>query len=153
MFATAEAFSVSFRWRFSRTLLLRTKHKKMASCRQIDINHCAECHQLDKANIFNCRWLQFNFCKITCLKQFYAKIVVACDLCERKFDQNNRVHVRDDVPIGNSYTFICEECLGRRSALATHCHYCTKRCYRGFDAQLMTTTGSTLITHSLMLLQ
>lgn len=128
----------------------------MANGRQININYCAECHQLDKANIFNCRWLQFNFCTITCLKQFHAKIVVACDLCERTFDQNTRVHVQDDVPkhvAGNSYKFICEECLDRRAPLATYCHYCTKRCYKGFGAQLMTTTGSTLLHYAFTLQQ
>lgn len=117
---------------------------------QIKLNYCAECRQIDKENIFNCRWLQFTFCTLTCLKQFYAKIVIACDLCERAFDQNNRVHVRDDVPkhVENSYTFICDECLVGRSALATLCHYCTNICYKGFGAQLMTTTGSNLISPS-----
>lgn len=116
------------------------------ACQQIEMNYCAECHQLDKANIFNCRWLQFNFCTISCLKRFHAKIVIACDLCEQNFDRNKRVHVRDDVSkqVENSYTFICDACLQRRSALATHCHYCTKRCYKEFGAQLMTTSGLTL---------
>lgn len=118
--------------------------------RQINLNYCAECQQIDKANIFNCRWLQFDFCALTCLKQFYAKIVIACDLCERKFDQNNRVHVRDDVPnhLQNSYAFICDECFDRRSVLATRCHYCTKVCYKGFGAQLITATGSIYFSHS-----
>lgn len=117
--------------------------------RQINLNFCAECRQIDKANIFNCRWLQFSFCCLNCLKQFYAKIVIACDLCERKFGQENRVHVRADVPkhVGNSYTFICDGCLDRRAAFATRCHHCTKICYVGSGAQLITTTGTILIMH------
>lgn len=111
--------------------------------RQINLNYCAECHQIDKANISNCRWLQFNFCTLTCLKRFHAKIVVECDLCKQKFNHNNRVHVRDDVlnHIDNSHTFICDQCFDGRSALAAHCHYCTKICYKGFGAQLITATG------------
>lgn len=115
---------------------------KMA-CQKINLNYCAECHQIDKANISNCAFLQFNFCTLTCLKCFNAKIVVDCDLCKQKFNHNNRIHVRDDVSkdAGNSYIFICDQCFERRSTLATRCHYCTNVCYKGFGAQLMTATG------------
>lgn len=113
------------------------------ACRQIELNFCAECRQINKANIFNCRWLQFNFCTLTCLKRFYARIVVECDLCKLKFNHIDRVHVRDDVPkiLEDSHTFICDQCFDGRTELAKRCHYCTKICYETFGAQLMTTTG------------
>lgn len=113
------------------------------ACRQINLIYCAECRQIDKANISNCRWLQFNFCRLSCLKDFYAKMLDKCDQCAENLDHNNRVHVRDDVSKNseNTYTFICDQCFDRRFALAVHCHYCASVCYKGFTAQLITISG------------
>lgn len=109
----------------------------------MDLNYCVECHQMDKANTSNCRWLQFNFCRLTCLQRFFAKTAVECDLCKEKLEPRHRVHVRDDVSkhIKNTHVFICDRCFNERSGLAINCHYCTKICYEGYGAQQMTITG------------
>lgn len=115
----------------------------MAYWRPIKLNYCAECKQIDKAVLSNCRWLQFSFCRLACFKRFFAKIAIECDLCRKQFDLNNRVHLRDDVSkhVENSYKFTCEQCFDRRLALAVRCYYCHTICYKGFGAKLMTITG------------
>lgn len=108
---------------------------------QIKLNYCAQCKQIDKESVYNCRWLQFNFCHLMCLKQFYLKLATECDLCKKSLDLN-RIHVRDDIKSNdNKFHFICDQCFDRRSSFAVHCHCCQNVCYKGFGAQIVTESG------------
>lgn len=117
--------------------------------RQINLNfnYCAQCKQLDEEIVYNCRWLQFSFCCLTCLKRFHAKIGRVCDLCGKHLDFS-RIHVRDDVPNdnNNTFVFICDQCFDRRTPFAVHCHSCAKVCYKGFEFGAHPLTVSGLIS-------
>lgn len=110
---------------------------------QINLNYCAQCKRIDKETVYNCRWLQFSFCCLTCLKRFYSKLAAECDLCSNRLDFS-RIYLRDDIPCSddsNSLRFICDQCFDRRTPLAVHCHCCSKVCYRGFGALNLTVSG------------
>lgn len=113
--------------------------EKMAH-QQIKLNYCAQCEQIDKGIIHNCRWLHFSFCRLRCLKRFYRKIAAKCDLCKEDLDFR-RIHVRDDVINDTTFVFICDQCFDRRTTLAVHCHCCLKVCYKGFGARGLTVSG------------
>lgn len=104
------------------------------------LNYCVQCRQIDKEGVNNCRWLNFSFCHLNCLKQFYASVVTKCDLCKAELDYN-RIYLRDDVKNSHLFTFICDKCFDQRKQHALSCHYCASVCYMGYGTQKLTTTG------------
>lgn len=107
---------------------------------QINLNYCAQCREIDQQTVLNCRWLNVSFCRLSCLKAFYEKVVKECDLCKKSLDYN-RIHLRDDIQSGNLFTFVCDQCFDRRAQLLIHCYCCSKVCYKGFDTHNVTTSG------------
>lgn len=112
------------------------------SFRQIKLNYCAQCKQIDKELVYNCRWLNLSFCRINCLKQFYDRIASQCDLCKNQLNYK-RIHLRDDVKNINLFTFVCDECFKKRKPLAIYCHNCSNVCYNPpfGDAFALTQSG------------
>lgn len=107
---------------------------------QIKFNYCVQCKQIDKENIYNCRWLNLNFCCLLCLQQFFDQIALKCDICNKQLNYN-RIHLRDDLKNNKLFTFVCDECFVQRNPLAVKCHYCASKCYKGFGTFDLTTSG------------
>lgn len=108
---------------------------------QINLNYCVQCKQIDIERVYNCRWLNFNFCCLKCLQQFYDRIAFMCDICKVKLN-NSRIHLRDDVKNNNGlFTFVCDECFVQRTSLAVNCHCCANKCYKGFGTVDLKTSG------------
>lgn len=104
------------------------------------VNYCAQCKQIGKDGVGNCRWLNFSFCHLNCLKRFYSEFANKCDLCEKQLGYK-RIHLRDDVKNKQLLTFVCDECFDQRKQNALKCFYCANVCYKGYGIQKLTTTG------------
>ncbi|XP_031622481.1 uncharacterized protein LOC116340241 [Contarinia nasturtii] len=113
------------------------------SLQQIKLNYCAQCKQIDKERVFNCRWLNLSFCRINCLKRFYDRVASMCDICKSSFTDYNRIHLRDDVTNTNLFTFICDECFEQRKSLLTQCHCCSNVCYKSGNTPIANDTSET----------
>ncbi|XP_055319578.1 zinc finger MYM-type protein 2-like [Sitodiplosis mosellana] len=106
---------------------------------QINLNYCTQCSQIDIERVYNCRWLNFNFCRLKCLQQYIDRIAPNCDVCKKRLN-NDRIHLRDDVK--NCYAFVCDECFEERTPLAFRCYCCANKCYKGFEKTWdLTTSG------------
>lgn len=107
---------------------------------QIKLNYCVQCKQIDKENIYNCRWLNLNFCCLLCLQRFFDRIALKCDICNKQLNYN-RIHLRDDLKTNPLFTFVCDECFVQRNPLAVKCYCCENTCYKGFGTFDLTTSG------------